>query len=75
MLTRFAESGVVQHRRAEMSAAVGRNKRWMKTKIKDGYQIRDVGSEPGRPVPSVYYAMEQQVLREADALVTPLPGF
>jgi RHS repeat-associated protein len=60
---------------AEMNAALRRNKRWLKSKIKQGYGVFDIGVDPGRSNRSPFYAMEKQVLSDASYPTTFLTGY
>jgi RHS repeat-associated protein len=59
---------------AELHAALGRNERWLRSKIAKGFKIYDIGPD-GRPVPSPFYAREQSVVASTGTPVTPLPGY
>ena len=42
--------------------AMERNKAWMNRKMKEGYEIIDVGIDPTREVRSRFYEMEKDIL-------------
>ncbi len=48
----------------ELNMAKARNSRWLRTKIKQGYKIYDIGPEQGRPAPSDFYQLEQDILKK-----------
>lgn len=60
---------------AQLNAALARNERWLRSKIKQGYQIFDIGPQAGRPTPSDFYKLEQSILRATGYPSTPLPGY
>ena len=43
----------------ELSAALARNQRWIDSKIKQGYDIYDIGTDPLRITRSPFYELEQ----------------
>lgn len=47
----------------ELNKAMARNERWLKTKIKEGYKIYDIGIDPIRPTRSPFYELEQKILK------------
>lgn len=49
-----------------------RNVAWIRQKIKQGYEIIDIGIDPARNVRSRFYAMEKQVIKQA---IYPLMPF
>lgn len=56
----------------EFSKALARNKRWLKNKIKEGYEIIDIGIDPNRSNRSPFYALEQKILKEMNVKVLRL---
>jgi len=60
---------------AELDAALARNERWLMSKIKNGAVIYDIGPEPGRTNPSVFYALEKSTLAKLGIVPIPLPGY
>lgn len=51
----------------EMNAALARNQRWIESKIKQGYDIYDIGIDPNRMVSlgrSPFYELEQQIMQK-----------
>jgi len=58
----------------QLESAVSRNARWLKSKIKEGYKILDIGGD-GRPTRSPFYQVEQQVLSDTGHPSTHLPGY
>src|SRR5436853_1981436 len=51
--------------------AMGRNKRWILKKIKEGYEIIDIGIDSTRDIRSKFYAMGKQVINEIDYPIIP----
>ena len=51
----------------EFSAALKRNERWIRQKIKEGYEIIDIGLDPSRATRSPFYELEQKIINEAIA--------
>ena len=60
---------------AQMKASLARNERWLKSKMKQGYDILDIGSQAGRATPSPFYQLEQGLLRGTGYPSTHLPGY
>lgn len=48
----------------ELAAALSRNKRWIESKIKQGYNIYDIGIDPQCVIRSPFYELEQQMLNK-----------
>jgi hypothetical protein len=48
----------------ELSKSLKRNERWLKKKIKDGYEIIDIGIDPSRSSRSPFYQIEQQIITD-----------
>ncbi len=46
----------------ELAAAIKRNERWIKSKIKHGYEIIDIGIDPGRSHRSPFYQKELEII-------------
>ncbi len=46
----------------DFDLAMKRNHSWLLRKIRDGYEIIDIGIDPDRANRSVFYAMEKEVL-------------
>jgi RHS repeat-associated protein len=59
---------------ADFEKTVQWNKRWLADKIKQGYQVVDIGGD-GRADPSRFYAAEQEAVREAGAAKATLKKF
>jgi hypothetical protein len=59
---------------AEFDAAMSRNSRWIETKVKQGYDIYDIGPD-GRPIPSSFYKVEQEVLKSNNYPTIKLGGY
>lgn len=59
---------------SEEAAAIARNKRWIKSKIKQGYDIYDIGPD-GRAVPSPFYRVEQEAIITNGYPTIKLPGY
>jgi hypothetical protein len=49
---------------ADFDKAVQWNKRWLATKIDQGYKIVDIGLDPGRASLSPFYQAEQKAISE-----------
>ncbi len=41
-----------------------RNRRWISEKIRDGYEIIDIGIDPDRVYRSIFYAMEKEMVSQ-----------
>ncbi len=48
----------------EMGAALGRNEKWLNSKMKEGYKIYDIGHDPIREIPSPFYAREKSMIQQ-----------
>jgi len=57
----------------ELQAALTRNERWIRQKVKDGYQFYDLGFDATRSVRSPFYELERRVLKELGVKTIPLP--
>jgi hypothetical protein len=62
------------HRRSVLAAAIKRNDRWIRDKIRRGYDIYDIGPDVGHPDRSPFYQAEQAAIDELSASVTMLKG-
>jgi len=58
---------------SELDAAVARNKRWIDAKMKQGYDIYDIGLDPTRARRSPFYSVEQQEIGKIHYPTIPLP--
>jgi hypothetical protein len=47
------------------SLAIKRNAAWIRRKIKQGYEIIDIGIDPTRNTRSRFYQMEKQIITRA----------
>ena len=47
----------------EIAKALKRNERWIKSMIKKGYDIIDIGLDPNRATRSPFYQMEKEILK------------
>jgi hypothetical protein len=57
----------------ELAPALARNERWIESKIKNGYQIYDIGIDPIRTKPrSPFYELEKRIIKEYKYPVIPL---
>ena len=56
---------------AELNSALARNQRWITSKIKQGYQVFDIGKDVSKANRSPFYALEKQVLNTLQHPVTP----
>lgn len=53
------------------SLVMQRNVSWIRQKIKQGYEIIDIGIDPTRNVRSRFYAMEKLVIKQANYPLIP----
>jgi RHS repeat-associated protein len=60
---------------SELDASIARNKRWIETKMKQGYEIYDIGFDPTRARRSPFYHVEQQEIGKIHYPTISLPGF
>jgi len=60
---------------AQLEASLSRNARWLRTKIKEGYKIMDIGEDLTRAARSPFYRVERQVLEETSYPSTTLLGY
>jgi hypothetical protein len=58
----------------ELNAAKARNARWLKSKIKKGYKIYDIGPK-GTNITSPFYELERNIIEETGYPTTPLLGY
>ena len=49
-----------------------RNDRWIKTKMKEGYEIYDIGIDPVRPRRSPFYQLEKDLILKNNYPTTPI---
>ena len=56
----------------QLAAALARNERWLRAKIKAGYKIFDIGIDPTRPTKSPFYQLERRIIREMGVAVTKI---
>ncbi|WP_254846987.1 RHS repeat-associated core domain-containing protein [Leptospira alexanderi] len=57
----------------EMSSALGRNEKWLNSKMKEGYNIYDIGNDTKRLKPSPFYAHEKNMIQEKGYPTTQIP--
>ncbi|OLY65159.1 hypothetical protein BWD11_05330 [Leptospira santarosai serovar Grippotyphosa] len=57
----------------EMGAALGRNEKWLNSKMKEGYNIYDIGRNPIREIPSPFYTREKSLILEKNYPTTQIP--
>ena len=57
----------------ELEAALKRNERWIRQKIKEGYKFYDIGIDPSRSTRSPFYELEQRILKEFGIDTIPVP--
>lgn len=57
----------------ELATALARNDRWIRQKVKEGYQFYDIGLDPTRSVRSPFYRRELRILKELGVETIPLP--
>lgn len=57
----------------DLEASLARNERWIRTKIKEGYEILDIGLDPLRSSRSPFYELERRILEEFDYPTTRIP--
>jgi hypothetical protein len=48
-----------------------RNAAWIRQKVKQGYEIIDIGIDPTRNRRSTFYEMEKRIIKEANYPTTP----
>jgi hypothetical protein len=60
-------------RPTELEVALARNERWIRQKVKEGYQFYDIGLDATRSVRSPFYELEQRILKELGVETIPLP--
>lgn len=58
---------------AEISAAMARNKRWIHSKIREGYKVYDIGIDASRARRSIFYQVERDAIQRFNYPVTKLP--
>ncbi len=58
----------------ELAKAKARNARWLREKIRKGYDVYDIGPD-GRPVRSEFYKVEQEIIGGTGYPTTYLPGY
>lgn len=46
----------------DLDLAMKRNRRWISEKIRDRYEIIDIGIDPDRVYRSIFYTMEKEML-------------
>lgn len=56
-----------------LNKALARNERWLKSKIKEGYKVFDIGRDNKRYAPSKFYELEKQILKANNYPTIPLP--
>ncbi|MGY4537394.1 RHS repeat-associated protein [Mucilaginibacter sp. UYNi724] len=56
----------------EMSAAKARNARWLKSKIKQGYKVYDIGIDATRTARSPFYQIEKEIVQKMGTSVIAL---
>ncbi|AJR14780.1 cytoplasmic membrane protein [Leptospira interrogans serovar Linhai str. 56609] len=57
----------------EMNSALGRNEKWLNSKMKEGYKIYDIGNDTKRLKPSPFYAREKSMIQQKGYSTTELP--
>ena len=60
----------------DLAESLMRNERWIRQKIRDGYEILDIGLDPARTTRrSPFYALEERILKEMDypTILIPRP--
>jgi hypothetical protein len=50
------------------SAMMQHNRRWILEQMRSGRQIIDIGPDPNRAIPSIFYQMEQNMLKNYQKL-------
>ena len=57
----------------EFQQALARNANWIKTKIKQGYKIYDIGIDASRVSRSPFYELEKNIINKASYQNHKLP--
>ncbi len=57
----------------DMEKSLARNERWLRSKIRQGFEILDIGIDPSRATRSPFYALEKRILEELGYPVSPIP--
>ena len=52
----------------QLTEALFRNKRWLQSKIDEGYQIIDIGKDINRMERSPFFNLEQNIIENANDL-------
>jgi hypothetical protein len=58
---------------SELDAALARNERWIRGKIKQGATFYDIGLNPEAATRSPFYGLEKRILSELGVSTVPLP--
>ena len=58
----------------ELNSALARNQRWIDSKIKQGYDIYDIGTDPLRTTRSPFYELEQSQINKYQYPTTDITG-
>jgi hypothetical protein len=56
----------------DLQKSMKRNDRWIKTKMKEGYDIYDIGIDPVRPRRSPFYQLEKDLIQKNNYPTTPI---
>ncbi|MCA2998930.1 MAG: hypothetical protein ING75_10045 [Rhodocyclaceae bacterium] len=56
------------------SAMMQHNRVWILDQMRSGRQIIDIGADPNRALPSIFYQMEQNMLKNYQKLHPEFPG-
>ncbi|ULH30836.1 RHS repeat domain-containing protein [Leptospira weilii] len=56
----------------EMSSALGRNEKWLNSKMKDGYKIYDIGPKTNQ-ISSPFYKLEKTMIDQSKYTTTKIP--
>jgi RHS repeat-associated protein len=59
----------------QFDAALARNKKWIDSKVKEGYDIYDIGIDPKRLNRSPFYEVELGSIKANNYPTIPLPGY
>lgn len=57
----------------DINKSLSRNERWIRQKVKEGYEILDIGIDEERTIRSQFYALEKRILKELHYPFVPIP--
>ena len=56
----------------DLAQSLSRDERWIRDKVKQGYEVLSIGLDPLRSMRSEFYALEMRILKELKYPVTPI---